>query len=75
MFARVPSVLSSDALGHEIVPFSTLASRKPKFIAHPKLGEVAFPARACLCAAGLSVCFQLHFLRVFTQVFVDEGVC
>lgn len=26
MFARVPSVLWSDALGHEIVPLSTLAS-------------------------------------------------
>lgn len=35
MFARVPSVLFSDALGHEIVPLSTLASSKPKSIAHP----------------------------------------
>lgn len=34
MFARVPSVLFSDALGHEIVPLSTLASPKPKSIAH-----------------------------------------
>lgn len=35
MFARVPSVLFSDALGHEIVPLSTLASPKPESLAHP----------------------------------------
>lgn len=34
MFARVHSVLLTDAFGHEIVPLSTLASPKPKSIAH-----------------------------------------
>lgn len=42
MFACVPSVLLSDALGHEIVPLSTLASPKPKSTAHPWLGTLAF---------------------------------
>lgn len=58
MFARVPSVLFSDALGHEIVPLSTLASPKPKSIAHPQPGELPFLhgcfslRRVCLFAFG-----------------------
>lgn len=64
MFARVPSVLFCDALGHEIVPLSTLASPKPKSIAHPQPGELAF-LHVCLCTPGLSVC-----LRSPVQVFI-----
>lgn len=48
MFAHVPSVLLSDALGHEIVPLSMLASLKPKSTAHRWTAKVAF--LVCLCA-------------------------
>lgn len=71
MFALVPCVLFSDALGHEIVPLFTLASPKPKSIAQPQPGELAF-LHVCLCTPGLSVCLPL-LMCVYVCVCVCEG--
>lgn len=76
MFARVSSVLFSDSLGHEIVPLSTLASPKPKSIAHPQPGGLAFP-HVCPCTLGLSVCLWSSvwvFVWVVVDVCVFEGL-
>lgn len=73
MFALVPCVLFADALGHEIVPLFTLASPKPKSIAHPQPGELAF-LHVCLCTPGLSVCLWLP-VWVFVWAVVDVCLC
>ena len=73
MFVRVPSVLFSDALGHEIVPLSTLASPKPKSIAHPQPGELPF-LHGCFCTPRLSVCLRSP-VRMFIWVLVNVCVC
>lgn len=77
MFARVPSVLFSDALGHEIVPLSTLASPKPKTIAHPQPGELPF----CMCVFVRHCCLfafshlcECLFEWLLVSVCVCEGV-
>lgn len=66
MFAHAASVRFSDALAHEIVPLSTLASPKPKSSAHISPGEVAF-LHAFICARA-RLLHQAAFVVVLLSV-------
>lgn len=71
MFAHVPSVLFSDALGHEIVPLSTLASPKPESNAHP-YSQARWPFRMC-CSVRQGLLFAA--IRLCECLFVCLSKC